>query len=179
MAWPAPSGSMGLGWLPPSSRLSRHSSTEACKTVEGAAGGIELVRELERQFLPSLRAAEAEINASVPGVQAGAWSQPHGQATDSPGHVIALSCCLADAPPDQPDEVTLELCFGGVTGPTPTFEADVVWGHPGQVEADLFPGPVPLTEDALRIAERELPRLIQALWSAVRRGGPSGQTDAV
>jgi hypothetical protein len=71
------------------------------------------------------------------------------------------------------------LCFGGVTGPTPTVEADVVWGHPGQEEADLFPGPVPLTEDALRLAEGELPRLIQALWSAVRRRGPSTQTDAV
>jgi hypothetical protein len=136
-----------------------------------------LVRALERRFLPALRDAAAEINAGVPGARAGVWSQPLGQATDSPSHVIALSCLLPDAPPGQPDEVTLELCFGGVTGPAPTVEADVVWGHPGHLEADLFPRPVPLTEEALRIVEGELPRLVEALGSAVRRGRPPGQAD--
>jgi hypothetical protein len=69
----------------------------------------DVVRELERRFLPALRAAEAEINAGFPGVRAGTWSQPHGQATDSPGHIIAVSCFFPDAPTDQPDEVTLQL----------------------------------------------------------------------
>jgi hypothetical protein len=132
---------------------------------------------LERRFLPALRAAEAEINAGVSGVRAAVWSQHFGQATDSPGHVIALSCFFPNAPPDQPDEVSLELSFGGVTGPNPTVEADVVWGHPGQAEADLFPRPVPLTEESLRRVEIELPRLIEVLWSAVRRGRPSGTGD--
>jgi hypothetical protein len=142
------------------------------RAAEGAVGGAGLVQALERRFLPALREAENGINANVAGVQAGVWSQPQGQATDSPGHVIALSCFFPNAPPDQPDEVTLELCFGGVSGRGPTVEADVVWGHPGQVEADLFPHPAPLTEETLRIVEGELPELIEALWSAVRRGRP-------
>src|SRR5207248_786896 len=123
--------------------------------------GDELVRELEWRFVPALRAAETEINAGFPGVRAGVWSQPHGQATDSPGHVIALSCVFPDAPPDQPDEVTLELCFGGVRGPSPTLEADVVWSYPGQLEADLFPGTVAMSAEALGQIEAELPRLLE------------------
>jgi hypothetical protein len=132
----------------------------------------QVVRALEQRFLPALRAAEAEINAGFPDVRAGVWSQPHGQLTDAPSHVIALSCFLPDAPPDQPDEVTLELCFGGVRGPSPSVDADVVWGYPGQVEADLFPSTVAMSEEALRRVEAELPRLVEVLQTAVRRGRP-------
>jgi hypothetical protein len=132
----------------------------------------EPVGDLERRFLPSLRAAEAEINAAFPGVQARVWSLPVGRATDSPGHVIALSCFFPEAPPNQPDEVTLELCIGSVRGPSPSLEADVIWGHPGQLEADLFPGTVAMSEDALRRIEAELPRLVEVLRTAVRRGRP-------
>ena len=134
--------------------------------------GDQVVRELERRFLPALRRAEAEINAGFPGVRAEAWSQPHGQATDSPGYVIALSCYFPDAPADQPDEVTLELCVGGIGGPKPSLEADVIWGCPGQVELDLFPGSVAMSEDAVQRIEAELPRLVQVLQAAVRRGRP-------
>jgi hypothetical protein len=134
----------------------------------------EVVRELERRFLPALRAAEAEINATFPEVRAGVWSQPIGQATDSPGHVIALSCFFPAAPADQPDEVTLELCVGGVGGPEPSLEADVIWSYPGQLEADLFPGKVPLSEQVLQRVEAELPRLVEVLQTAVRRGRPLG-----
>jgi hypothetical protein len=136
-----------------------------------ADGGV---RGLERRFLPVLRAAEAEINAGGSGVRAGAWSQSHGQGTDSPGHVIALSCLFLDAPPDQPDEVALELDFSGVEGPCPTVDAHVVWGHPGQLEADLFPAPEPLSEDTLQKVEAGLPGLLEALRVAVRRRRPIG-----
>src|SRR4051794_37378364 len=138
----------------------------------GVVGGDEVVRDLVLLFLPALRAAGAEISAGFPGVRAQAWSQPHGQATDSPGHVIALSCLFPDAPPDQPDQVTLELCFGGVRGPSPAVEAGVIWSYPGQVEADLFPGAVALSEGALRRIESGLPRLVEHLRAAVRRGRP-------
>jgi hypothetical protein len=131
----------------------------------------ETVRELERRFLPALRAAETEINAGFAGVRAGTWSQPHGQATDSPGHVIALSCDVPDQ--DQRAEVTLELCFGAIQGPSPSVEAHVIWDYPGQVEADLFPDSVAMTENALRQIEEELPRLVEILRMAVRRGRPS------
>ena len=33
MSWPAPSGSMGLMWLPPSSRTHRHSSTRVARAI--------------------------------------------------------------------------------------------------------------------------------------------------
>jgi hypothetical protein len=131
----------------------------------------QTVRGLERRFLPALRAAAAEINGGFAGVRAGTWSQPHGQATDSPGHVIALSCDVPDQ--DQRAEVTLELCFGAIQGPSPSVEAHVIWDYPGQVEADLFPGNVAMNENALQHIEAELPRLVEILRTAVRRGRPS------
>jgi hypothetical protein len=134
--------------------------------------GAEPVGDLERRLLPSLRAAEAEINAAFPGVQARVWSLPVGQATDSPGHVIALSCFFPEAPPNQSDEVTLQVCIGSVRGPGPSLDAAVIWGYPGQLEADLFPGPVAMSEDALRQLEAELPRLLEVLRTAVTRGRP-------
>ncbi len=106
------------------------------------------ILELERRFLPALRAAAAEINAGFADVRAGTWSQPHGQATDSPGHVIALSCDVPDQ--DHRAEVTLELCFGALHGPSPSVEAHVIWDYPGEVETDLFPDSVAMTENALR-----------------------------
>jgi hypothetical protein len=136
------------------------------------AEGDERVRDWERRFLPALRAAEAEINAGSTGVRAGVWSQPCGQATDSPGHVIALSCLLPGAPSEQADEVTLELCFSGIRRPEPTVEAHVVWDYPGQLEADLFPVAVAVSEDALQRIEAELPRLLEALQTALRKGRP-------
>jgi hypothetical protein len=91
---------------------------------------------------------------------------------DSPGHDIALSCFFPDAPADQPDEVTLQLSVGCVRGPRPSLEVDVIWDYPGQVEADLFEGSVAMSEDALRRIETELPRLLEILRTAVRRGRP-------
>jgi hypothetical protein len=132
----------------------------------------EVIRELERRYLPALRAAETEINATFPGVRAGVWSEPHGQATNSTRHVIALSCLLSAAAVDQPDEVSLELCVGGFARPIPLIEVTVVWGYPGQMEADLFSGSTALTEEALARLDAELARLLTVLRAAVCRGRP-------
>ena len=132
----------------------------------------EVIRELERRFLPALRAAQAEINADFPAVRAKVWSQPHGQATDSPGHVIALSCFFPEAATDQPDELTLEVCVAGVRGPTCLISADVIWGYPGRVEMELFDSSVAMSTDALQRIEAELPRLVEVLRTAVANGPP-------
>jgi hypothetical protein len=134
--------------------------------------GLDLIRDLERRFLPRLRSAGAEIGAAFPEVRVQGWSQTHGQKTDSPGHVIGLSCVFLRARADQPDEVVLELCFGDVFGAAPTVDVDVIWGHPGQLELDLFPGKVTLSSQALDTIEAALPRLVEALRVAVRRGRP-------
>jgi hypothetical protein len=100
------------------------------------------------------------------------WSQPHGQATASPGHVLALSCDLSPVPDDQPNEVSLELCVGGFARPEPLLEAAVGWSYPGQLEADAFSGTTAFNAASLARLDIELPNLLDALRAAVRRGRP-------
>jgi hypothetical protein len=123
---------------------------------------------LEKRFLPGLRAAQAEISASFPDVRAETWSQTFGPGK---GHVIGLACVFPNARIDQPDNVSLDICFG-LRDPICTIDANVIWGHPGQLEAEVWPRPVPLTEEAIQRIESELPRLLQVLREAVQRGMP-------
>src|SRR4051812_43353715 len=97
----------------------------------------ELVRAVEARFLPSLRAAAHAIATRYPSVRATAWSHPHGE---SACQVIAVSCYFPNAPLNQPDQVTLQLCLSGLKGGAPSIDVDVIWGYPGQIEADLFSG---------------------------------------
>jgi hypothetical protein len=126
-------------------------------------GSTEVIRELERRFLLPLRVVATVINALFPNVRAAAWSQ---------GQVIALTCFFPVAPTDQPDEVSLQIVINDVQGPKSSLEVDVIWGYPGQVEEDLFNGSVPLSEHATGQIEAELPRLVEVLLTAVRRGRP-------
>jgi hypothetical protein len=150
--------------------------SDACQDllarVIGIRAGGRVVCNMERRFLPALRAAQSEFSADFPDVRTTAWSQSCGEATDSPGQVIGLSCFFPQAPLDQPDEVSLTLSIGGVRGPGPTLDVDVCWSDPGGLEADLFPKTVPLSEEALQKVDAELPRLIEVLRTAVRRGRP-------
>ncbi len=134
--------------------------------------GHDIIRDLGRRFLPPLRSAREEIRTAFPEYRVQVWSQTHGQKTESPGHVIGLSCFFPNAPLDQPDEVVLELGFAGVFASAPTVNVDLIWGHPGQIELDLFPGAVALTNEALNCIKAELPRLVEVFRVAVRRGRP-------
>lgn len=134
----------------------------------------KVANSLEQRFLASLQVAAADIKTEFRHVRAQAYSQPFGQATDSPGHAMGLSCFFPQAPDDQPDEVVLEIVLGGAWNPVPSIEVNVIWGYPGQVEADLFPVPVPLSDAVIQQIECELPRLLAVLRSAVQRGRPVG-----
>jgi len=133
----------------------------------------ELVREIERRYLPALHSEEINISAAFPAVKAEVRSQAYGDRSDPAGYTIALAGFFPGAPTDQSDEVTLELSFAGIWGPKPLLEAAVFWGHPGgEVEVNLFQGEVPMSHDALTRLDAELPRLLQVFRDAVRRGRP-------
>jgi hypothetical protein len=84
-----------------------------------------------------------------------------------------VSCFFPDATPDLPDQVVLEICIGDAWGSHPTVAADVVWSHPGQLEASLLPDSAPASEPTLRRIEAELPELVDAWKDAIRRGRPA------
>ena len=132
----------------------------------------EMDEMLEDRFLPALNVLLDQIQAEHPRVRAQVFSQPYGQATDTPGRVIGLSCRLPNAEDDQPDEVVLELVFHGKDQRTRTVEANVIWGHPGQVEADLFPVAVRMDDRSLQHLEEALPILAEALLKALDEAGP-------
>ena len=133
-----------------------------------------LVQDLERRLLPALRTAEARLRAQFPRVRVRVEHHPYGPPADRVGHNFYLSCLLDQPPPDEPDDVTLELCFPGAYGPAPRVSAEVVWGDPsGRVEGEVFPeGQVPLTEQTLGQVEAALPKLVNVLRGALMRGCP-------
>jgi hypothetical protein len=135
---------------------------------------MHLIEDVERRFLPTLREAGAAIAKDYPYVKVDAgYSNPFGEATDSPGHAIGISCLLKNADSDQPDEVVLEIVISQLKS-TPVIEADVIWGHPsGYIEMEILPKPVPIDVEVLGAIERDLSRLIRTLRAAIERGKPS------
>jgi hypothetical protein len=79
----------------------------------------------------------------------------------------------ADAAPDEPDNVALDVGLAHLDTTPLIHWADVVWGSPhAHVEAHLFPEPVVFSEENLGEVLRRLPELLAALQEALRRGRP-------
>lgn len=127
-----------------------------------------LVLQLENDLLPLFRAALPPLAAAAPQVLASVFAFSSGTASAFEDYHFGISCLLAEAPEDAPEEVALLVSVTGLDA-SARLSAQVVWGQPsGLVEAraELDAGDLPALHAAL-------PRLLASLQQAASRGAPA------
>lgn len=118
------------------------------------------------------------LSTKYPNVKARAYSSPTGSTTHYQGHDIVIDCLLTDAPDDQSDNVALSVGLCHLTT-EPKINVDVCWGHPaGTIEAAFYENWIssndwPMaTKETIEKLYQDIPRLIDALEQAIKRGHP-------
>lgn len=130
-----------------------------------------IVEELERRFLPQLCAVAEQLSREFPAVRISTWSLPVGSATSYQGHSLGIDCLFPDAPTDDADNVSLSIGVMHLTTEPKLCDAGVCWGagaSEGCLDVELIDSPIPYSVPALEQIEAGLPRLHEALTSALR-----------
>lgn len=134
---------------------------------------MSIVEEIENRFLPRLKEAVVDLQREFPELKINTWSASVGSLTEYQGHDIGIDCLIPNAPENQPDNIALSIGAMHITTVPKLCTADVCWGAPNAVqELDLVNNPMPCTSETLSQIEVQLPRLIEALRAALRRGHP-------
>ena len=131
------------------------------------------IAEIETLLMPQLEEMAAQVRQQFTHVKTNAHSYDVGSRTNYHGHSFYVDCVIADAEPQDPDNVALVVETSYLTT-APRINADVCWGH-GQVEAEVFAESQPLTPEAFEQVLGELPRLYQALRVALSGRVPSAR----
>jgi hypothetical protein len=134
---------------------------------------MDVVKDLEKRFLPMLHNMAKEINAEFPHVKTKVQSHSVGSATDFQGHSVALECCLPDVSIDQPDNIVLEITVKHINSKPEISSLDVCWGHPsGEIELFIAPENPECNDALFNDIEDFLPELSETLKMAIKRGRP-------
>ena len=134
---------------------------------------MNVIQELESRFLPTLQRITSEIEIEFPQIRLYVWSTPIGFSTAYQGHSLGIECILPDISPDLPDNLALIISVKHLTTMPQIDAVGVCWGHPtGYVEIELFPDGCIYSNTALDKIERGLPKLLEQLRVALKRGQP-------
>jgi hypothetical protein len=134
---------------------------------------MSVVEQLENRLMPPLKQAVAVLQREFLSFRIAIWSSSVGSLTQYQGHDVGIDCLLPDAPPEQPDNVCLSIGVRHVTTTPEICDASVCWGAPsGDIELDVVDEPLPFSAEMMSRIEAELPRLVDALRIALRRGKP-------
>ncbi len=132
---------------------------------------MEVIRELERQMMPTLYTICQNIRSKIPHIKVRVSSNGGGDLTPNPWHILAVSCRLHEDWDNPPNEVMIQVVVYSLTS-KPMLDAYVMWDYTFDVETGLFSRPVPISDEAIQMIERSLPQLETILMEAVRRGKP-------
>lgn len=141
-----------------------------------------LVSKLEEKLLPEFQKIADQINQTIPNTVARVESYEVGSLTQYQGYGFCIDCHLSDASDDEPDNVALDVSLGYLTT-VRRICGGVSWGHPsGKSEASfrnwsgMFPDEgIVVSDEVLEDLYRELPRLYEALFKALKRRKPSDE----
>ncbi len=141
-----------------------------------------LVAKLEEKLLPEFRKIANRINQTIPNVSARAYSSSSGLLTEFQGHDFFIDCILTDASHDETDNVALGIQLCHLTT-IPRISVGVCWGHPSaHSEADFPDYWIGSSNDWLIVSDevledlyRDLPRLYEALFKALKRRKPGDE----
>jgi uncharacterized protein DUF6881 len=147
---------------------------KAAASPESELLKAESVATLERRIRPLLEAAAKDLRAAFPRARIRTESSSVGSKRSLQGHHVAISCIVADdLPREKPDLVDLIVGIRHLTTKPELESLYVCWGHPsGHIELELLDEPIRLDEVAWAAMEAAVPRLVNALRTAVARGQP-------
>ena len=137
-----------------------------------------LIAKLEKRLLPEFQKIVDRINQTIPHISANIESHSTGY-DEYLGHSINISCLFTKDCFTEADNVALGVHIDHLVS-IPKISAYVCWGHPsGYVEAnfpDYWIGSsdnwLIVTDDVLEDLYKNLPRLYEALFTALRRRKP-------
>ena len=155
-------------WLPARCRPSYFAEGTNDQSLDPGA-------ELERRILPMLERAAENLRGEFPAARIHTEADSVGSLTALQGHMVAISCIVADddRPREVPDLVDLVVGIQHLTSEPELANLYVCWGHPsGHIELELLTHPIPLDKKAWELAETAVPKLVHALREAVSRGSP-------
>jgi hypothetical protein len=128
----------------------------------------DLLERLRAVVVPRLRECEQSLREKFPSVDVSFYEGEVGQLTDYRGYHLGLECVLAEAAPEAPSCLALEISVRGKDTSPELDAADVAWGHPdGRVLADLLHQPVPLTKEQIETLAARIPELCAAMDQAL------------
>ena len=141
-----------------------------------------LVKKLEEKLLPEFEKVAAKIREEIPNILITVYSGEVGSATQFQGYDFGMDCIFTNASDDETDNVALDVCLGYLTT-KPRICAGVGWGHPsGKNEAEFmnwsgsFPDEgIEVSEKVLEDLYKDLPRLYEALFEALKRRKPADE----
>ena len=141
-----------------------------------------LVKKLEEKLLPEFQEIVDQINQTIPDVSVTIDSSPTGSLTDFQGYSFHIDCLFTKNISSENDNVCLGVGLCHLTT-TPKIDAYVCWGHPsGHSEAE-FPiyiegfsnNSLIVTDKILEDLYKNLPRLYEALFEALKRRKPGDE----
>jgi hypothetical protein len=140
-----------------------------------------LVKKLEERLLPEFEKVAGKIRLIIPNILVTVYSSSSGSETEFQGYDFWIDCIFTDCNTES-DNVVLgvELCH--ITT-TPRISADVGWCSPScYTEAEFYEWHGSFTENGLIITDdvledlyRDLPRLYEALFEALKRRKPANE----
>jgi hypothetical protein len=142
-----------------------------------------LVTRLEEKLLPEFRKIAEKIRQEISNVRVSVYSTEIGSETQFQGHDFCIDCLFLGAfKEDETDNVALMVNLGYLKT-IPRIDADVGWGYPsGKNEASfknwggIFPDEgIIVSDEILEDLYKDLPRLYEALFKALRRRKPSDE----
>lgn len=142
-----------------------------------------LVKKLGEKLLPEFEKVAEKIRREIPNVTASVYAHEVGAETQHQGYSFGVECgFLENVPDDEPDNVGLDINLGHLTT-VPKISADVGWGYPsGETETAFrdWGGSFPnegmiVSDEILEDLYKDLPRLYDALFDALRRRKPADE----
>lgn len=123
-----------------------------------------------------------KIREEIPNVMVNVYSASVGSLTQYQGWGFYIDCALTDAFYDETDNVGLDVGLGHLTT-IPKISAGVGWGHPsGENETQfrnwggVFPDEgIVFSDEVLEDLYKDLPRLYEALFEALKRRKPADE----
>jgi len=129
---------------------------------------------IERELRPRLEAEAKSISEQFPLVKVSVSSF----VGDSDSwHILGLECLFTKAAADEADEVALCVTTEGLDE-NPRISVDITWGDPsGYIEAEMFEGFVPFSEDVLAMIKTNLDRFFKTFHRIIKSGKPSNRSN--
>jgi hypothetical protein len=151
--------------------LNARANTPAMARFGGSRQGeiMNVAHELELKVWPVLDRAAAEIKRSSRWITVNAVSELEGRDRC----YLKVECRFWFARKNQPTEIALEIEVEDLRTEPYWAVARVAWGEPSyHEEAELFPDAALVTFESIARFEAELPTLVDALKTAVKRRHP-------